>query len=219
MIYSLVTIGLYLLFLILYRRRPIVWFLPIFAATVAVLLFVVLLRVDLSAYQAGTAWITWLLGPATIALAVPLYRHWPEVKRQWRPILLGTCTGSLVSLLSVLLFGWFFSLPSPLLRSLVPKSVTSPIAVVIAEALGGYPSVAAAFVVLTGVFGMVVGPAYLKALGVQDVSALGLALGTAAHGAGTARALAENEAAGAMASVAMILSGVSTLFFASLIFS
>lgn len=158
---------------------------------------------DYQTYFDGAQFIHFLLGPAIVALAVPLYRGLERIRRLWLPILMAIVIGALVSATSALVIAARLGASHGTLMSLAPKSVTTPVAMGIAEQLGGLPSLTAALVVLTGVLGAVIGPALLTAVGVRDDRARGLALGVSAHGIGTARALQSSGLAGAFAALAM----------------
>lgn len=161
-------------------------------------------------YFEGAQFVHFLLGPATVALAVPLHGQLPRLVALWRPLGIALVAGSLVAALSAyFLAGWLGASPATML-SLAPKSVTTPIAMGIAERIGGLPSLTAVLVILTGIFGAVAGKGLLHRLGVKDDATLGFALGVASHGIGTARAFQLSEQAGAFAALAMGLNGVLT---------
>ncbi|EIC20428.1 LrgB family protein [Thiorhodovibrio frisius] len=163
-------------------------------------------------YFEGAQFIHFLLGPATVALAVPLYRHLNLIRRLWLPILVAIATGALVAASSAVLIAGWLGASRQTLMSLAPKSVTTPVAMGIAEKTGGLPSLTAVLVVLTGVLGAVIGPALLALVGVRDDRARGLALGVSSHGIGTARALQISSLAGAFAALAMGLMALTSSF-------
>ncbi|MEG3619452.1 LrgB family protein [Magnetovibrio sp. PR-2] len=180
---------------------------------IAVVLLVGLLMVtgtDYRTYFDGAQFVHFMLGPATVALAVPLYQQFQKVKKSFVLILVSIVTGSTVAALSAIGVAWLMGTTQETLLSLAPKSVTAPIAMGIAEATGGVPSLTAVLVILTGILGAVLGTWTLNALRIKDWRARGLAMGTASHGIGTARALQVNEIAGAFASLAMGLNGLAT---------
>ena len=151
-----------------------------------------------------------LLGPATVALAVPLYRHFAEVRRSVVAILVSLAVGSTTAAASAVGIAWALGASRQTLLSLAPKSVTTPIAMGISEQIGGLPSLTAALVILTGITGAVFATWTLNVVGLKDWRARGFATGVAGHGIGTARAFQVNETAGAFASLAMGLNGVAT---------
>lgn len=165
---------------------------------------------DYATYFEGAQFVHFLLGPATVALAIPLYRQWHRVRASAFAIALSLVSGSLVAALSAIGVAWALGGTQEILASLAPKSVTAPVAMAISEQLGGLPSLTAALVITTGIFGAVFGPMVLNLAGVTDWRARGLALGTASHGIGTARALQLNEIAGAFSGLAMGLNALAT---------
>jgi len=180
----------------------------------SILLLVAVLSVTGTDYQTdfeGAKFVHFLLGPATVALAVPLYRNLPLIRRLWLPILIAIATGALVSSTSaVVIANWLGASPQTLI-SLAPKLVTTPVVMGITEKLGGLPSLTAALVVLlTGVLGAVVGIGVLALVRVRDDRARGLALGVSCHGIGTARAFQVSDQAGALAALAMGLMALAS---------
>ncbi len=204
------TIALYLLFALWNRRRRSVLTLPVLATSTVLIAILASPVGDLDAYEAGTRPIAWLLGPATVALAVPLARQRALLRRHLRAVLGAVAIGAVVGALSAAALARAFGLSRALVATLAPKSVTTPIAMPIAERAGGIPPLAAAIVVVTGVIGMVIGPPLLDRLGIRSAIARGVALGTSSHGVGTAKALEEGEAQGASAGVAMVIAGLVT---------
>lgn len=161
-------------------------------------------------YFEGAQFVHFLLGPATVALGVPLWRNRHQVKRAALPILAGVTAGSITAVISTVLIARALGASEQTVLSMAPKSVTTPIAMGIAEKLGGLPAIAAIMVLVTGVSGAMMGRYVLNAIGVRDWRARGLAVGTAAHGQGTAVALNVNETAGVFASIALGLNGILT---------
>ncbi|MBA1149044.1 LrgB family protein [Ectothiorhodospiraceae bacterium WFHF3C12] len=180
---------------------------------VSVVLIIAVLRLsgtDYATYFEGAQFVHFLLGPATVAIAVPLYRQSQELRRLWRPLTAALLAGSLTAVLSALGLGWLLGLDQATLLSLVPKSVTTPVAMGIAEQVGGLPSLTAVLVILTGVVGAVAGLPLLAVLGIREATARGLAMGVAAHGIGTARAFQSSERAGAFSGLGMGLNAALT---------
>lgn len=161
-------------------------------------------------YFEGAQFVHFLLGPATVALAIPLYRHFHAVRRSALAIFVSLLTGSLTAVLSAVGIAWALGASPQTLISLAPKSVTTPVAMGITEKLGGLPSLTAVLVILTGIIGAALGRYVLNALGVYSPAARGLALGVASHGIGTARSLQIGEEKGAFASLAMGLNALAT---------
>ena len=168
-------------------------------------------------YFQGAQFIHFLLGPATVVLAVPLYLHWDRVRRLFLPIVVGLLVGSTTAILSAISLAWLLGGSPRTLLSLIPKSVTTPVAMGIAEKIGGIPSLTAVMVILTGVVGAVAAPALLSALRIRDDAIKGFAIGVAAHGIGTARAFQISSMAGAFAGLAIGLNALLTVLLAPLI--
>lgn len=183
---------------------------PVLTAIMVLVVLLKLTATDYATYFRGAQFIHFLLGPATVALAIPLYRELDTIKAALRPTLLSLAIGSLTGIASAVGFGWLLGGEPLLLLSLAPKSVTTPIAMGISEQLGGLPSLTAVTVVLTGITGAVSGDLLLNRLGIQDDMARGMALGVAAHGIGTATAIQHSRMAGAFAALAMALNGLLT---------
>jgi len=213
----LLTVGAYLLSKRLYLRyrHPLLNIVLLGAAMIIATLLA--LHIPYSSYLPGRQLMTSLLGPATVGLAVPLYRHRALLRRHAPAILAGVILGSLTSMLVA---GWIAlagGLPKEVVLSLLPKSVTIPFAVEIANIHGGSPGLASAFVVATGTLGSVFGGTLLTWAGIRDPVARGLAMGTGAHGQGTAMAFMEGERQGSMAGLAMTLAGITTAALAPLL--
>jgi predicted murein hydrolase (TIGR00659 family) len=180
---------------------------------VAVILIVALLLATGTSYQTyfeGAQFVHFLLGPATVALAIPLYRQFQAVRRSAAALLASVIAGSLTASLSAVAIAWALGASQETIVSIAPKSVTAPVAMGISERLGGLPSLTAVMVLLTGVFGAMLGPPLLNLLRIRSWAARGLAIGTASHGIGTARALQVNEVAGAFSGLAMGLNALAT---------
>lgn len=183
---------------------------PVLGAVLMVVAVLLLTDTDYGTYFEGAQFVHFLLGPATVALAVPLYRQWHLVRRSALAISVSLICGSLTAILSAVGVAWVLGASSAILSSVAPKSVTAPVAMAIAEQLGGVPSLTAVLVIVTGIFGAMFGPVVLTLIGVKDWKARGLAIGTASHGIGTARALQTNETAGAFSGLAMGLNAMAT---------
>jgi predicted murein hydrolase (TIGR00659 family) len=183
---------------------------PVLGAVILIVAVLLLTGTDYTTYFEGAQFVHFLLGPATVALAVPLYRQWHRVRRSALAIAVSVLAGSLTAILSAVAVVWVLGGTSELVASIAPKSVTAPVAMAIAEELGGLPSLTAVLVIVTGIMGAMIGPAVLTLIGVRDWSARGLAIGTASHGIGTARALQVNETAGAFSGLAMGLNALAT---------
>ena len=183
---------------------------PLLIAAVLVGAVLVVTGTPYQTYQSAGGLISFFLTPATVALAVPVYRKLDVLRANLLPILSGALVGSLVSIASVIGFSRLFGLSDVTMRSLIPKSVTTPIAVALADMLGGLSAVTSITVVFTGIVGAVLLPAFLKGLGVCDPVQMGLSIGTAAHAVGTSRAIQLGETEGAMSGLAIGVAGLLT---------
>lgn len=161
-------------------------------------------------YFAGAQFVHFLLGPATVALAVPLWRHRALVRRNLLPMLAALLAGSTVAIVSAVTIASVLLAPPEVTASLAPKSATAPIAMGIAEGIGGLPGLTAVLVVLTGILGALLITPLMNLMGIRDFAARGFAVGVASHGIGTARAFHCSETAGTFAGIAMGLNGALT---------
>lgn len=187
---------------------------PVFLSTLVIIAALKTGGYTLADYQPAKEAMTFLLGPATVALALPLYHNRAVLRNHALPVLIGVIAGSLATMAAALMAGRLFGLGKGVLISLGPKSVTVPIAVEISRLAGGEPTLTAAFVVATGMIGSILGPYALSLSKVENPVARGLALGTVSHGQGTAVALLEGETAGAMGGVAMAIAALFTALIA-----
>ncbi len=183
---------------------------PVLLAVSVLVAILLATGTDYHTYFQGAQFVHFLLGPATVALAVPLYRHMERVRRSGLAVFASILAGSLTAAASAIAIVWLLGGSRHSIVSIAPKSVTAPVAMGIAEQMGGLPSLTAALVILTGILGAMLGPPLLKALRISDPAAQGLAMGVASHGIGTARALQVNEVAGAFAGLAMGLNALAT---------
>jgi len=186
---------------------------PVIVAIALLIGFLLLTGTDYATYFEGAQFLHFLLGPATVALAIPLYDHRERVRRMLWPIVIGTMTGIVTAVISAVSIAMVLGADPQTVLSLAPKSVTSPIAMGIAEKLGGIPSLTAGLVLLTGVVGCIVGPWIFRMTRITDPTIQGYSMGLAAHGFGTAYCFASVGAvAGAFSGLAMGLSGLVTAF-------
>ena len=190
---------------------------PILIAIPLVIACLTLTGVPLADYQRGGEVINMLLGPATAALALSIYRQREILKENILPVLLGCLAGCCASVGSTLALCRIFGLDQALTASLVPKSVTTPIAVELSAQGGGIAAVTIVVVIFTGICGAALAPGFLKLLRVEDPMAAGVAIGTASHGIGTARALQMGKVQGAMSGVAIGVSGIITVLLVMLL--
>jgi len=183
------------------------------SVSVAVAILIAILLATNTPYETyfqGAQFVHFLLGPATVALAVPLYNNFSTVRRLLVPMTVALVAGSATGILSGVGIAWAMGADSLTLKSLASKSVTTPIAMAITEKIGGLPSLTAVLVILTGIIGAIVVTPLFNAMGIRDRQARGFAAGLAAHGIGTARAFQVSEVSGAFAGIAMALNGLMT---------
>lgn len=183
------------------------------SVAVAMVILIALLWATGTEYQRyfeGAQFVHFMLGPAVVALAVPLYEHRREVRRTILPIVLALLAGATTAVVSAVGIAVLLGASLETVTSLAPKSVTSPIAMGIAERIGGLPSLTAGLVIITGILGAVIGTPLFNAMGMKDWRARGFAMGMTAHGIGTARAFQVNDVAGTFAAIALGLNGVVT---------
>lgn len=185
---------------------------PLLLTMIIIVGILLLLDIEYDLYNKGGQIISFFLGPATVVLAVPLYKQIHLLKENLFPILIGIGVGSIAGILSILALGRLFNLDLILISSLIPKSTTTPIAMEIAILLGGNPSLTVTFVVISGLSGYIIGEKVLEIVGIKDPIAKGIALGTASHAVGTAKAIEMGEVEGAMSSLAIGVAGIITVF-------
>ncbi len=183
---------------------------PVLIAVSVLVSILMLTGTSYETYFAGAQFVLFLLGPATVALAIPLYTQFKRVRAMLWPVVAGLVIGSLTAALSAVAIGRLFGASLPTQLSLAPKSVTTPIAMGIAERIGGIPSLTAVLVIVTGIIGAVAARYIFDALRLRDPAIRGFAIGIASHGIGTARAFQVNEQSGAFAALAMGLNGALT---------
>jgi predicted murein hydrolase (TIGR00659 family) len=181
---------------------------PVLIAVVMIVAVLAAMRTNYETYFAGAQFVHFLLGPAVVGLAVPLAREWGQVRRLAKPIAGALVVGMTVAVVSVVGIAKLLGASPVTILSIVPKSVTAPIAMGIAQKLGGLPALAAVFAVATGILGASIGKYVFNVCRVSDMRARGFALGLGAHGIGTARAFQVDPDAGAFASLAFALHGL-----------
>ncbi len=184
------------------------------AIAVAILIgFLSITGTSYEAYFEGGQFVHFLLGPATVALAVPLYQQFAKVRKLWLPIAVALVSGVTIAALSSVTIAGLLGASLPTQLSLAPKSVTAPVAMGISEQVGGLPSLTAFLVVATGIIGAVIGSRLFRLMRIKDDSVKGIAMGITAHGIGTARAFQISAEMGAFSGLAMALSTFTTAFF------
>ena len=211
------TLCAYALFRKLSMRYKHPLIIVVVLSAAAVVLLLIGLDIPYDEYVPARDIMTFLLGPATVGLAVPLYRFRDLLRRYALPIVASVAVGAFTAMVSAGFIVLAGGLPKEMVMSILPKGVSIPFAVEIARMYGGVPPLAAAFVVATGTLGSLMGASFLTRVGIENPVARGLALGTVSHAQGTAAALLEGEEAGSMAGLAMILAGIFTASCAPLV--
>ncbi|AVX36479.1 LrgB family protein [Yersinia massiliensis] len=212
----LATLVLYFANKKLYRRHRSLLLMPLVLTPMVLVLLLVVTHISYQDYIGETHWLLWLLGPATIAFAVPVYENLSIIRRHWLSLSAGVITAVTVAVVSSVWLAKFLTLSEEVQRSLAVRSITTPFALEAAKQLGGQPDLVALFVVITGVFGMAVGDLLFLRLSVRSGLAKGAGLGASSHGAGTAKAYEMGSQEGVVSSLVMMLAGIITVIGAPL---
>lgn len=190
---------------------------PLLIAIILVILVLMGLEIPKEQYDLGGSFILFFLGPATVVLAVPLYKQIELLKKDLVPILIGISVGSATSIISVILLSRLFHVDLSVAVSMLPKSVTTAIGMEISKEIGGIVSLSVAVIVLTGITGAVIGPGLLKIFRISDDVAQGIAIGTASHAVGTSKAMELGETQGAMSGLSIGIAGIATVILVPLL--
>ena len=205
--------------LLIYRKTKVTLCNPLLLAIIIICAIMLIFHIDYKDYESGGQFITLMLTPATVVLAVPLYDQLKLIKRYAGVILVSISVGSATALLSIFAMCRLFGLSDALTASLMPKSITTAIAIGVSEDMGGIQAVTVVAVLLSGIVGAVLGPPLFRLLRVHNRIAIGLALGTGSHAVGTSKALEMGEDQGAMSSLAIAVAGIITVICAPIFFS
>lgn len=204
------VLGAFYLGIIIYQKTKITLLQPLLTAMVIIIPFLLITDIDYQTFYQNTRILNFMLGPSVVALGYVLYEQIGHIKGNVVSILTAVFTGSVVGITSVVLIAKVLGADKMLMASLAPKSVTTPIAISLAEQTGGVPALAAAFVVICGIFGGLVGPIVLRRIGIKSKIAKGLAMGSASHALGTARAMEMGALEGAISGLAIGIMGIMT---------
>ena len=215
--WSVATVAGYVLARLIYRRWPTWWLSPLAVAPALIILAALSLHTSYAQYLQGTGWLVTLLGPATVAFAVPIYERRQLIIQYWPVLGLGVLVGSTVAMVSSWWLAGLVGLDATVRLSLLPRSMSTPFAMAVARDLGGSPELTAVFVVVTGVLGAALGQVLLARLPLRSGLARGALLGMGAHGVGTARAHQIGPEEGAIAGLVMVFTGVLNVLVAPLI--
>jgi len=190
---------------------------PLLIALCLIIIVLKGLNITFEQYNVGGQIITFFLAPATVALAIPLYKNIQLLKKNALPILGGIFVGSTVGIISIILMAKAFNLDLVLGLSLVPKSITTPIGMEVSKQLGGIPEITVAAIIVTGLTGTIMAESIFKLLKIKDPVAIGIAIGTSAHALGTTKAIEMGEVEGAMSGLAIGIAGLMTVFIAPIV--
>lgn len=188
---------------------------PLLISIAITILVLVVGNVDYEAYNESAKYISWFLTPATVCLAIPLYEQWDLLKKNWKAVMAGIVSGVITSILTVFVLSAIMGLSHEEYVTLLPKSITTAIGMGVSEELGGYVTITVAVIVVTGVLGNIIGEFVCKGFHIKEPISKGLALGSASHAIGTAKAMEMGETEGAMSSLAIAVSGILTVAAAS----
>ncbi len=215
--YAGVTISLisYGLGNFLKKKTGLGLFNPLLISMIVTMLFLLGCGIDYDAYNEGAKYLSWLLTPATVCLAIPLYEEWELLKSNAKAVVIGIFSGVITSLVTVFVLAKLMGLSHESYVTLLPKSITTAIGMGVSQELGGYVTITVAVIVITGVLGNIFAEIIFKLFRIHEPISKGLALGTAAHAIGTAKAMEIGEIEGAMSSLSIAVAGILTVIFAS----
>ncbi len=205
-----ITLAAYFFAINLRKKWNYVLLNPVLISVAVIIIFLLIFNIDFETYNIGGKYISFFLGPSVVALGVFFYEKYEEVKENLKVFLVAVFTGGIFGIISIIGFLILMNIPEVLIRSLAAKSVTTPIAIEISKLVAGTPEITAGMVIAVGIFGNAFGPYILKKLGISNKLAIGAALGTAAHGIGTARAFEEGKLPGVYSGLAMCINGIIT---------
>lgn len=212
-----VTISLlaYLTGTVLKKKLKFPIFNPLLVSIILTMIVLVVADVDYDAYNKGASYLSWLLTPATVCLAIPLYEQWNLLKKYYQAVILGIAAGVLTSLTTVFVLAKLMRLDHKEYVTLLPKSITTAIGMGVSEELGGYVTITVAVIVVTGVFGNIFGELICKIFKITHPISKGLAFGSSSHAIGTAKAIELGEVEGAMSGLAIAVTGIMTVILAT----
>lgn len=217
--FFILTVSVYLLAKHIYASSGKVYTSPLIITPVVMIGFLLITGIPYDSYNAGGKWLTDLLQPATMAFAIPLHKNFKVLKKHAAEIAAGVLSGTVMAVVSSILLARWLHLSGDLATSLVPRSVTTPIAMSISQSIGGVPSITAVFVIITGILGTMMGPTVLRLFRIDNEVARGVSLGTAAHGTGTSKAFELSALTGTISSISMILSALLSIGVAPALFA
>lgn len=205
-----ITIGAFYLFSKIYEKRKAFYLNPVLLSIITIALFLHITEIKYETYMESAQILSFLLGPAVVSLAIPLYKQREIIKAYSKQIFFGIIFGGVLAILSAFYVAKMLGGTPEILLSIAPKSITTAIAIGVSEKIGGIPPLTAVLVILTGILGNAVGIEILNISKVKDKVARGLAMGVTSHGLGTARIILDDELSGAVSGLAMALNGIFT---------
>ncbi|WP_010648615.1 LrgB family protein [Oceanobacillus massiliensis] len=206
------TLVVYMLTWQLHKKIVLPITLPIFLGSILIIAVLLIFNVSYDSYMVGGEWINQLLGPAVVALAYPLYQQRHILKELMIPVLFGTLAGAVVGVVTGIVLAMWSHVDDYIVYSLIPKSVTTPVSMAIADSMGGVTSLAAVFVIVAGIGGTIMSPFVFKLFRINHAIGRGVGLGSASHAVGTANAMERSQLEGSVSTVAMVLSAVVVSF-------
>lgn len=215
--YAILTILIFYVMTWLYKRTGISFLFPILTSTILLLLILIIGDIPYEVYMEGGQIINFFLGPAVVAMAYPLYSQWDVIMRYKKTILSCVVIAMFAGMISVLFLGMLFGLNEEVLRSFLPKSITSPVAIQISEAIDGIPQMTVLFVIVAGITGAIAGPTIYRVLRINTPVSRGVAMGSAAHGIGVSKLIEYGELTLSIGTVAMTLSALLGSFLCPII--
>ncbi|MCI6021140.1 MAG: LrgB family protein [Clostridia bacterium] len=210
-----VSLISYMIGVYLKKKLKVGIFNPLLISIAVTIIFLVLAHIDYDAYNEGAKYLSWLLTPATVCLAIPLYEEFELLKSNVRAVMCGIISGVLTSLITILVLAMFFGLTHEEYVTLLPKSITTAIGMGVSEELGGYVTITVAVIIITGVIGNILAEFICKLFRIEEPIAKGIAIGSASHAIGTAKAMEIGEVEGAMSSLSIAVAGILTVIGAS----
>ena len=210
------SIGAYLFACWLKQKTKLAFLNPILVSVIVIIAFLLGVGIDYDTYNTGAKYLSWLLTPSTVCLAIPLYEQISLLKKNFAAVAAGIVAGVLASLLTIFIMAKLFGLGHTEYVTLLPKSITTAIGMGVSEELGGYVTITVAVIVITGVLGNIFAELICKIFRINEPIAKGIAIGSASHAIGTAKAMEMGEIEGAMSSLSIAVAGILTVFGATL---
>ena len=214
-----VSIAAYSIGVMINRKTRLALFNPLLVSYLIIIPLLLLFDIPLEWYDRGGDIINMFLSPATAVLAITIYRQRFLIKEHLAAVIAGTAAGSICSILFVLFLCRLFALPGTVTASLIPKSITTPLAIAVCNSLGGIQALTVLAVIVTGITGSIIAPPLIKLFRIRSEIAQGLAIGAASHAVGTSKAVEMGDVQGALSSVSLVLSGVITVLISIIFFS